>query len=76
MNSPERRHDAKVTVASGLVLDRLYDEKKPRGKYSLGNRTFVTKYMVTHGKILRGWKCTETVDVPMYELFTAMDAML
>lgn len=76
VNYPGSWHDSKVVVASGLLLDRLSDEKTPRGKAILGDSAFVAKARVSHGKIIRGRKSTETEDVPVSELLARVDAVL
>lgn len=76
VNFPGSWHDSKVVLASGLLLDRLSDEKTPRGKAILGDSAFVTNTRVTHGKIIRGRKTTETSDIPLSPLLAAVDAIL
>lgn len=76
VNFPGSWHDSKVVLSSGLLLDRLSDDKTPRGYAILGDSAFIARARVTHGKILRGRKASETHDVPESALLAAVDAVL
>lgn len=76
VNFPGIWHDRKVLLGLGLLIDRLLHEKTPRGKSILGDSALFTKNRVTHGKIIRGRKTTETSDIPFLPLLDAVDAIL
>lgn len=69
-------HNNKVVVASGLLSDKLSNEKAPIGFAELGDSTFIAHARIVHGKTIRARKSTETEDTPVSSMLTAVDAVL
>lgn len=73
---PGSWHGSKVVLESCLLIYKLSDERTPRGKAILGDSDFIINSRVVHGKITRGRKSTETIDIPMFPLLAAVEAIL
>lgn len=76
VNYPGSWHDSKLASVSGLYHVKLADENTPPGMAILGDSAFVNNTRVTHGKVVRNRKSTETTDIPEGAALAAIDLIL